>query len=132
MLPSKRILTLSYHEKNFTDYALLILTLRQAEKNHVITIWNSQQRPMGTAPLPEVHANCLRYMRTLRNLIRMGTPSLEVQLAEASAREPANHVANSRRKKMFLSLNMIRTTKPLVTSVVVIIMWQRSVGSRNI
>jgi len=58
----------------------------------------------------------------------MGTPSLEVQLAKASARELASHVANSRREKMFLSLNMTRTTKPLVTSVVVIIMWQRSVG----
>ena len=57
MLPSERILTLSYREKNSTDYALLIQTLRQAEKNHEITIWNSQQRPMGTVPLPEVHAN---------------------------------------------------------------------------
>ena len=57
MLPSERILTLSYREKNFTDYALLIQTLRQAEKNHEITIWNSQQRSMRTAPLPEVHAN---------------------------------------------------------------------------
>ena len=57
MLPSERILTLSYREKNFTDYALLIQTLRQAEKNHEIIIWNSQQRPMGTAPLLEVHAN---------------------------------------------------------------------------
>jgi len=36
MLPSERILTLSYREKNFTDYALLIQTLRQAEKNHEI------------------------------------------------------------------------------------------------
>ena len=57
MLPSERILTLSYREKNFTDYALLIQTLHQAEKNHEITIWNSQQCPMGTAPLTEVHAN---------------------------------------------------------------------------
>ena len=57
MLPSERILTLLYREKNFTDYALLIQTLRQAEKNHEITIWNSQQRPMGTVPLHEVHAN---------------------------------------------------------------------------
>jgi len=57
MLPSERILTLSYREKNFTDYALLIQTLRHVEKNHEITIWNSQQRPMGTAPLSEVHAN---------------------------------------------------------------------------
>jgi len=49
--------------------------------------------------------------------------SLEVHLAKASAREPASHVANSRKEKTtFLSLNMIRTTKPLVTSVVVIIM----------
>jgi len=28
MLPSERILTLSYREKNFIDYALLIQTLR--------------------------------------------------------------------------------------------------------
>jgi len=61
MLPSERILTLSYREKNFTDYALLIQTLRQAEKNHEITIWNSQRRPMGTAPLPEVHANIKKF-----------------------------------------------------------------------
>ena len=61
MLPSERILTLSYREKNFTDYALLIQTLRQAEKNHEITIWNSQQRSMGTTPLPEVHANIKKF-----------------------------------------------------------------------
>ena len=41
MLPSEIILTLSYREKNFTDYALLILTLCQAEKNHVIMSQNS-------------------------------------------------------------------------------------------
>ena len=49
MLPAERILTLSYREKNFTDYALLIQTLHQAEKNHEITIWNSQQRPCTSA-----------------------------------------------------------------------------------
>ena len=38
MLPSKTILTLSYREKNFTDYASLIQALHQAEKNHEITI----------------------------------------------------------------------------------------------
>jgi hypothetical protein len=52
----------------------------------------------------------------------MGTPSLEVQLAKASATEPASHVANSRRGKRFVSQNLIRTAKSLVTSVVVIIM----------
>jgi hypothetical protein len=41
MLPSDRILTLSYHEKNFKDYALLIQTLHEAGKNHEMTIWNS-------------------------------------------------------------------------------------------
>jgi len=62
----------------------------------------------------------------------MGTPSLEVQLAKASTREVASHVANSRKEKASLSQNMIKTTKPLATSVVVTIMWQRSVGPRNI
>jgi hypothetical protein len=57
MLPSERILTLSYREKNFKDYALLIQTLCQEERNHELTMWNSQQRPPGTAPLPEVNAN---------------------------------------------------------------------------
>ena len=41
MLPSERILTLSYREKNFKDYALLIQTLRQTEKNHEMNFWNS-------------------------------------------------------------------------------------------
>jgi len=71
-------------------------------------------------------------MRTLRTLVRIGTPNLEVHLAKANAREPASHVANSRKGKVSLSPKMIKTTKPLVTSVVVIIMWQRSVGPRNI
>jgi hypothetical protein len=64
MLPSERILTLSYREKNFKAYALLIQTLRQAEKNHELTIWNSQQRPLGTASLPEVHANMKKFVQT--------------------------------------------------------------------
>ena len=57
MLPSERILTQQYREKNFTVYSSLIQTLKQAEKNHELTVWNSNQRPLGTAPLPEVHAN---------------------------------------------------------------------------
>ena len=58
MLPSERIITQQYREKNFTVYSTLIQTLKQAEKNHEITVWNSNQRPLGTAPpLPEVHAN---------------------------------------------------------------------------
>ena len=36
-------------------YANLIQILRQTEKNHELTVWNSQQCPPGTAPLPEVH-----------------------------------------------------------------------------
>ena len=55
MLPSERLITQQYREKGFTVYTNLIQTLRQAEKNHELTVWNSQQRPPGTAPLPEVH-----------------------------------------------------------------------------
>jgi hypothetical protein len=57
MLPLERIITQHYREKNFTVYSSLIQTLKQAEKNHELTVWNSNQRPLGTAPLPEVHAN---------------------------------------------------------------------------
>ncbi len=31
--------------------------MKQAEKNHELLVWNSNQRPLGTAPLPKVHAN---------------------------------------------------------------------------
>jgi len=59
MLPSQWILTEQYREKGFTVYSRLIQSLRQSEKNHELSVWNSQQRPTGTAPapLPEVHAN---------------------------------------------------------------------------
>ncbi|RLN18478.1 uncharacterized protein C2845_PM02G43700 [Panicum miliaceum] len=55
MLPSERLITQQYREKRFTVYANLIRTLRQAEKDHELAVWNSQQRPPGTAPLPEIH-----------------------------------------------------------------------------
>uniref|UniRef100_J3LW30 Uncharacterized protein n=1 Tax=Oryza brachyantha TaxID=4533 RepID=J3LW30_ORYBR len=57
MLPSKRIITQQYREKDFIVYSSLIQTLKQAKRNHELTVWNSNQRPLGTAPLPEVHAN---------------------------------------------------------------------------
>jgi hypothetical protein len=41
MLPSERIITQQYREKNFTVYSSLIQTLKQAEKNHELKVWNS-------------------------------------------------------------------------------------------
>jgi hypothetical protein len=43
--------------KRIPVYSSLIQTLKQTEKNHELIVWNSNQRPLGTAPLPEVHAN---------------------------------------------------------------------------
>ena len=57
VLPSERIITQQYREKNFTEYSSLIQTLKQGEKIHELTVWNSNQHPLGTAPLPEVHVN---------------------------------------------------------------------------
>lgn len=57
MLPAERILQQQYREKNFTVYSDLIQTLLQAERHHELTVWNNQQRPLGSAPLPEVHYN---------------------------------------------------------------------------
>jgi len=64
----------SHTEKNFTDYALLIQTLRRVEKIGTLS-----------SALWELYL-CLRYKGTLRNLARMGKPGLEDQLAKASAR----------------------------------------------
>lgn len=57
MLPAKRILQQQYRERHFTVYVELIQTLLQAEIHRELMLWNNQQRPLGSAPLPEVHAN---------------------------------------------------------------------------
>ena len=124
MLPSERILTLSYREKNFKDYALLIQTLRQTEKNHEMNFWNSQQHPMGTAPLLEVHAN-----------IKKSDQNGNIQSGSSAGKGKHKRTRNPRGKlqkgKELLSQKPIKT-KTLAKSVVVTIMWQRSVGPRNI
>ena len=57
VLPSERIITQQYREKNFIEYSSLIQTFKYAEKSNELTVWNSNQRPSGTAPLLEVHVN---------------------------------------------------------------------------
>jgi hypothetical protein len=56
MLPSERILQQQYRERRFQVYSELIQTLLEAEKHSELMVWNNQQRPIGSAPLPEVHA----------------------------------------------------------------------------
>ena len=56
MLPSKRILQQQYRERHFQVYSELIQTLLEAEKHSELMVWNNQRRPVGSAPLPEVHA----------------------------------------------------------------------------
>ncbi|XP_015695575.2 uncharacterized protein LOC107304717 [Oryza brachyantha] len=57
MLPEDRILNQQYRANNFQRYSQLIHTLTQAEKHHELSLKNAQQRPPGSAPLPEVHFN---------------------------------------------------------------------------
>ncbi|XP_052142981.1 uncharacterized protein LOC127762507 [Oryza glaberrima] len=57
MLPEDRILTQQYRTNNFQKHSLLIHTLTQAERHHELSLKNAQQRPPGSAPLPEVHFN---------------------------------------------------------------------------
>ncbi|KAJ1267790.1 hypothetical protein BS78_07G085200 [Paspalum vaginatum] len=57
MLSAERILQQQYREKNFQIYSELIQTLLQAKRHHEFTVWNNQRRPLGYAPLPEVHYN---------------------------------------------------------------------------
>ena len=64
---STMILAQSYHDKNFIAYSWLIQTLKQAEKNHELSVWNSQQCPLGTAALPEVRANTEKAGKDVKN-----------------------------------------------------------------
>uniref|UniRef100_J3NDB7 Uncharacterized protein n=1 Tax=Oryza brachyantha TaxID=4533 RepID=J3NDB7_ORYBR len=57
MMPAGRILHQQYRERNFHVYSELINTLLQAERHNEILVWNSNKRPFGAAPLPEVHTN---------------------------------------------------------------------------
>jgi hypothetical protein len=57
MLPADRILQQQYRARNYQVYSELIHVLLQAEKHDELLLKNSHQRPVGAAPLPEVHAN---------------------------------------------------------------------------
>lgn len=57
MLPSERVLQHQYRTRNYPTYAALIQDLLQAEKHDEINLKNLNQRPIGAAPLPEVHHN---------------------------------------------------------------------------
>ncbi|XP_015697644.1 uncharacterized protein LOC107305232 [Oryza brachyantha] len=57
MLPSDRILQQQYRKKGYDTYPELIHDLLQAEKHDELTMKIHCQRPVGSAPLPEVHHN---------------------------------------------------------------------------
>uniref|UniRef100_K3Y274 CCHC-type domain-containing protein n=1 Tax=Setaria italica TaxID=4555 RepID=K3Y274_SETIT len=57
MLPEDRIWHQQYRSSNFQQYSQLIHTLSQVEKHHELLLQNAHQRPLGCAPLPEVHYN---------------------------------------------------------------------------
>jgi hypothetical protein len=124
MLPSERIITQQYREKNFTVYSSLIQTLKHAEKNRELTVWNSNQRPLGTAPLPEVHAN-----------VKKNGPNGNMQTRNSSgkgnARELKSNVTTSKREKAFLSKKIV-ATKLSAIGVVVTITLLRNVGLLSI
>ena len=122
MLPSERIITQQYREKNFTEYSSLIQTLKQVEKSHELTVWNSNQRPLGTAPR-------LKYMQMQRKMVPTERHNLEIPQARANKREPESHVLTSKRGKAFLSQKLIIATRPPATGVVATIMLLRNAGS---
>jgi len=115
MLPSEQLVTQQYREKGFTVYANLIQTLHQAEKNHELTIWNSQQRPPGTAPLPEVHVT----QRTAR---------------DGSSSHPRNHSkpkSNNGNKACFKCGCYDHFAKKCKTPQHLVDLYQKSMGHRQ-
>ena len=58
MLPSDRILQQQYRSRNYQLYSDLIHDLLQAEKHDELSSMRThRQRPIGSAPLTEVHHN---------------------------------------------------------------------------
>jgi hypothetical protein len=55
MHPSDRVLCNQYRKENHQVYSQLIHSLIQAEKNDELLMKNHHLRPVGAAPLPEVH-----------------------------------------------------------------------------
>ena len=55
MLPSDWVLQQQYRAKKFEVYSKLIHTFSQAEKHDELLMKNHHKRPVGSAPLPEVH-----------------------------------------------------------------------------
>ena len=55
MLPSDRILQQQYRKNAYTTYPALIHDLLQAEKHDELSMKIHRQRPVGSAPLPEVN-----------------------------------------------------------------------------
>jgi hypothetical protein len=55
MHPSNRVLCNQYRKGNHQVYSQLIHSLIQAEKNDELLMKNHHLRPVGVAPLPEVH-----------------------------------------------------------------------------
>jgi hypothetical protein len=125
MLPSERIITQQYREKNFTVYSSLIQTLKQIEKSHELTVWNSNQHPLGIAPLPEVHANAKKY-----------GPNGNTQTVNSSGKGKCKRAkkprGNVQKGKGISKPKMIVATRPLVLGVVAIIILLRSAGPLSI
>lgn len=57
MFPADRVLQQQYRARNYQNYTDLIHVLLQAEKHDELLLRNHHQRPVGSAPLPEVHHN---------------------------------------------------------------------------
>ena len=57
MLPADRVLQQQYRARNYEAYSDLIHILLQAEKHDELLMKNHHKRPVGAAPLPEVHMN---------------------------------------------------------------------------
>ena len=55
MLPYDRVLQQQYRAHNYKLYSQLIHTLTHAEKYDELLLKNHHKRPVGSAPLPEVH-----------------------------------------------------------------------------
>ncbi|KAG2590836.1 hypothetical protein PVAP13_5NG461100 [Panicum virgatum] len=49
------------------EYSDLIHTLLEAEKHSELMVWNNQQRPVGSTPLPEVHENSKKGKKNRRS-----------------------------------------------------------------
>jgi hypothetical protein len=89
MLPSDRVLQQQYRAHNYQLYSQLIHTMTHVDKHDELLLKNHQKRPVGSAPLPEVH-NVQKKNTRNKNKFRGSDPKNKTNKHKNNMRQRSN------------------------------------------